>query len=344
MNSLGLILVSLIWGTTFVAVKTALDDASPLVFLGLRFSIASVLALLFVRARPGLKRGLLWGIPLGAVLAGAYAAQTVGLVTTTPARSAFITGINVVLIPVWGWILLGKRPGRYPVFGLLLAVPGIWLLTDPGVGRWYAGDSWTLLCAVLFALHVVLITRMGTVHYIHAILASQLAVTAVLALGGAAVVGKPRLVLTPEIVGALALTGVLASFLTTLIQLRLQPRVSPARTAILFAAEPVFAAIFSWIIRGESLGPAGWVGGGLILCGAVTSEVGSLLSSGRRGASGSEGPGVGSPLVPPPASTTAQEGTSDPGSSAAPSSRARPTARDHARPTPPDPARPPAPR
>lgn len=289
--TLGLLLVSLLWGMTFVAVKSALAEISPLFFLGLRFGIASLCAIALLRsagtgspsgggpsvASGGLRPALLWGVPIGLVLGLSYAAQTVGLVTTTPSRSAFITGLSIILIPIWGWLILRRRAGGEALVGLALALGGIWLLTDPAGGAWTSGDAWTLVCAVLFALHVVLLTRFGATHHVGGLLFSQLVTTAVLGFVGAAWLEDVRFDPTLTVLGALLLTGVLASFVTTLLQLRLQPRVSPARTAVILAMEPVFAALFSFALHGERLGATGWVGGGLVLLGMLVSEAGARL-------------------------------------------------------------------
>lgn len=281
MPTLALLLVSLIWGTTFVAVKTALEDVPPFLFLTLRFGIGAIASLLLVRRTPGLRSALLAGIPLGFVLAGGYGAQTLGLLTTTPARSGFLTGLNILLIPLWGWWILHRRPGWFPLLGLLLATVGMWFLTRPGSGGWVSGDGWTLVCAVFFGLHVVLLTRVGANHRPGGILFSQLATTSVLG-AVAHVAWSPDQTIhwtSKPLWGALLLTGILASLLTTWLQMRFQPRVSPARVALVFATEPVFAALFSVLLWGERLGPGGWIGGGLILAGMLLAE---LESTGER--------------------------------------------------------------
>lgn len=295
----GLLLVSVIWGTTFVAVKSAMDWSSPILFVGIRFSLAALLAtpLLLTggrtaraggRARaqrtdggPGqasrgrLGKALRYGLPLGVVLVGAYATQTIGLTVTSPARSAFVTGLNVALVPFWGLLITGQRPGWLPVVGLIMTLPGLWLLTSPEAGAWNRGDSWTLVCAVLYALYVVLIGRWGKTGDLAGLLVAQLAVTAVLALIGSPILETPRLVLQPALVLALILTAFLATTGTTWLQLKLQPKVSATRAAVIYATEPVFAGFFAWVLLGETLPLRGWAGGALILAGMLVSEIGT---------------------------------------------------------------------
>jgi drug/metabolite transporter (DMT)-like permease len=275
-HALGLLLVSVIWGTTFVAVKTAMDHASPVLFVGIRFALASAAAIPLVRWRkPGLGAAIRAGLPLGLVLAGAYTSQTLGLTITSPARSAFVTGLNVSLVPAWAFLITGHRITRLSLLGLVLTLPGLWLLTSPGAGSWSRGDSWTLVCAVLYALYIILVERSAKRHAPGTLLFSQLAATAVVALVAAPILEHPRFEPTASLLVALALTAFIATTGTTWLQLRCQPKVGPTRTALIFAGEPVFAAFFSYLWFGERLGVPGWAGGGLILAGMLISEFGA---------------------------------------------------------------------
>ena len=238
-HALGLLLVSVIWGTTFVAVKTAMDHASPVLFVGIRFALASAAAIPLVRWRePGL-------------------------------------GLNVSLVPAWAFLITGHRITRLSLLGLVLTLPGLWLLTSPGAGSWSRGDSWTLVCAVLYALYIILVERSAKRHAPGTLLFSQLAATAVVALVAAPILERPRFEPTASLLAALALTAFIATTGTTWLQLRCQPKVGPTRTALIFAGEPVFAAFFSYLWFGERLGVPGWAGGGLILAGMLISEFGA---------------------------------------------------------------------
>lgn len=285
-----LLLVSALWGTTFVAVKTGLRDASPLLFVGLRFSIAALAAVPLLRGR-GAEARAAWkaGIPLGVVLAIAYSAQTLGLEVTSPSRSAFITGLNVAIVPLWAMALLGRRARPASIAGLVLTLPGLWLLTSPGGGSWNTGDSWTVVCAVFFALHVILINKYGRALDRGGLLVSQLVVTAGLCLVASPVLEEPRFLPTGRLALALGLTAVLATVGTTWLQLRFQTRVDPTRAALIYVTEPLFAAGFARAFYGEILPGAAWLGGGLILVAMVFSELGS----------GGEGDPAGSPVPNP---------------------------------------------
>jgi len=269
---LALLLVSALWGTTFVLVKSGLADASPMVFLALRFAVATLISLLMwrrMRFDPG---ALARGVPLGLVLAAAYAAQTIGLTSTSPSRSAFVTGLNVALVPIWGSILLSQKPRLLPLAGLAITLAGLALLMSPEGGSWNSGDTWTVLCAILFALHVALLSRWGERFSTQSLLTSQLAVTSLAALA-AIPMEEARFSFTPHLAAALLLTGIFATAGTTWLQLRYQPRVSATETALLYATEPLFAAIFSYFVIRERMTPTGIAGGILIIAGALLGQV-----------------------------------------------------------------------
>lgn len=272
--TLGLLFVSLLWGTTFVAVKEGLTDVSPLLFVGLRFLLATLASLALSPRLGDLRRVLRRGVLLGLVLAAGYATQTLGLVSTTPSRSAFITGLNVSLVPIWALAILGQRPGWGSLAGLLFAIPGLWFLAAPESLGFGVGEAWTTACAALFALHVVLLARWARAAETTALLVVQLAVTAVVCLAAAAVFETPRLEPTPRLAAALGTTAILATAIALWLQVRLQPRVDPSRAAMIYATEPAFAALFA-VAWGESIPASAWLGGGLIAFGAVLSEWGA---------------------------------------------------------------------
>ena len=276
---LALLLVSALWGGTFVAIKRGLADASPLLFVALRFLLATLAALPLLRSGAALRRALRTGIPLGLVLLGGYTTQTLGLVTTTPARSAFLTALNVTIVPIWAFALFGRRPAPTSLAGLAIALPGLWLVTGAGGPDWTPGELWTLACAVLFALHVVLVARWGATADTGGLLVAQLATTGILALAATPVLERPHLTPTPWLATALASTAVLATAGTTWLQLRFQPRVDPTRAAVIYATEPVFAALFSWGLRVERIDAFACAGGGLIVLGALVSELGGRRAS-----------------------------------------------------------------
>ena len=156
---IALAFVALLWGGTFVMVKAALADISSLVFLSLRFSLAGVLLLLYFRKQTIFRipvKSLGLAALVGALLMSGYVLQTVGLLTTSPAKSAFLTGLYIPLTPIFGAILFRRSPLWQEILGLVLAVAGTALLSWPGERFNMAlGDWLTVGCAVAFAFHIV---------------------------------------------------------------------------------------------------------------------------------------------------------------------------------------------
>jgi len=268
-----LVLVTLVWGSTFVIVKEALQDASPLPFLSIRFLLAGALLLVVVGRAPSDRSAVVPGIILGVFLFGGYVFQTWGLKHTTPSKSAFITGFSVVLVPLI-LVFRGHRLQRASVMGALLGLAGIYLLAVPSsVGAINRGDLLTLLGATSFALHIVFV---GT--YTRRFSFLYLVPTQILTVGMLATVGLPLdpdhlLNWTPRLVGAIVVTAVFATGFAFSAQNWAQRYAPPAHTALIFALEPVFAAATSRLVTGEHLGGKALVGSLLVLLGMVVSEV-----------------------------------------------------------------------
>ena len=268
-----LVVVTAIWGCTFVVVKGALADASPLPFLAMRFMLAGLL-LLAILGRGQVDRGaLLPGSILGLLLFGGYLFQTWGLIYTTPSKSAFLTGFSVILVPVI-MMFSGLRMGSATLVGGVLGLFGIYLLVAPsGMAAVNRGDMLTLAGALSFAVHIVLVG-----HYTKKFSFLHLVPVQILAVGLLSLVALPfvpdqTLHLTGRLVGAILVTAVLATGVAFSVQNWAQQYTPAAHTALIFALEPVFAALSSWLVMGEHLGGKVLLGSGLILAGMVISEI-----------------------------------------------------------------------
>jgi len=268
-----LLLATAMWGTSFVAVKTALAYATPMAFLAVRFGLAALLLAPGTRFLP-LPRGReLWGgLLLGALVATGFVSVTLGLVVTTPARSAFIVSLSSVLAPVMAFAVLRRRPGWLAVAALGLAALGVYLLTAPESGGLNRGDVVTLICAVCFGGQIVAVTELARSSEPRRLVWIQIAATALLAGVAALVFEQPRIAWTAEFAGALAWTVVFASTGSFLLQAYAQRYMSSARAALIFCFEPLIAAMTSWLVLGERLSPVQWLGGALILVGMVAAE------------------------------------------------------------------------
>jgi len=282
---IALLLMTLIWGASFPAVKIALLDASPFVFLSLRFSIASAVLLCLIRTRLScVERSLVVpGLLLGASFFLGFAFQTVGLGITTASRSAFITGLSVVFVPFLGLRLEGKRVGRYAFFGVALALGGLWFITSPGGrGSFNLGDLLTLFCALAFALQIVLVQIYSKRHDYLKLMLFQFLVTVVLSVPSMILLESPRLVLSSRLVLAAAFTAIVATVVAIGIQFRYQRLTTATRAAIIYTLEPVFAAGFAFLVLGELMRGRAWVGAGMILFAIAVSEKAGRYDATRK--------------------------------------------------------------
>ena len=268
-----LVVVTAIWGCTFVVVKGALADASPLPFLAMRFMLAGLL-LLAILGRGQVDRGaLLPGSILGLFLFGGYLFQTWGLIYTTPSKSAFLTGFSVILVPVI-MMFSGFRMGSATLVGGVLGLFGIYLLVAPsGMAAVNRGDMLTLAGALSFAVHIVLVGHYTKKFSFLHLVPVQILVVGLLSLVALPFVPDQTLHLTGRLVVAILVTAVLATGVAFSVQNWAQQYTPAAHTALIFALEPVFAALSSWLVIGEHLGGKVLLGSGLILAGMVISEI-----------------------------------------------------------------------
>ena len=282
-----LLAVVVVWGATFVLVKDALNDASPLLFNLLRMSVAFVaLAGVNYRQLRNVNRiALIAGLLAGLLLAAGYQFQTSGLARTTPAKSAFITGLVVVFVPLLT-VFPALRTKTTPpprvttAVGALLAFCGLLLLTTRAETTWQnlflsigPGDLLTLACALAFAGHLLALA-----HFSPQVPAAQLAT---LQIGVAALLmavtlplgGSPHLHVTSRLVIALAVTSLLATAAAFTIQSWAQQHLPPTHTAILLTLEPVFAALTSFVVLHERLSRRSLGGAVLIFAGIAAIEL-----------------------------------------------------------------------
>lgn len=294
--------VAFVWGATFVLVQKAIAKLPPFSFLAVRFALAAVCLwaigrLLRQRVRLT-RRSLAAGAVLGLWLFGGYALQTLGLLWTTPARAGFITGLSVVLVPLFSWLILRHRPAVPAWVGAVLAAAGLYLLTGAGEevfrsvqagskaglftlifgGAWNRGDALVLLCAVCFALQIVYTGRFAPRHDALALAVVQIATVSFLSFTAALMWEDPARMVSPAVLAsrdvglALVITAVPATALAFWAQTAFQQYTTPAHVALIFATEPLFAALTSYLWIGEVLGPLALVGGALIFVGMVLAE------------------------------------------------------------------------
>jgi len=272
-----LLTVAFIWGTTFVIVKNALQGITPFIFLAVRFLIAFVF--LYVIYRPGFrilkKPILLAGSAIGVFLFAGYAFQTVGLQYTTASNTGFITGLSVILVPFFSIFITRQLPNFYVLSGALLAAGGLALLTLSPNLAFQKGDVLVFFCACSFALHIIFVGRYANQH--DPTLLAMVQILLVGLLSTMMTVVSPQEGLphswTGELWWALGITAILATSLAFLIQNSVQRYTSPSRTAIIFATEPVFAALTAYTYGGEELTSRALLGAALVLAGILLAEL-----------------------------------------------------------------------
>ncbi len=275
---LALAVVTVIWGSTFVLVKSALAEISTFLFLTLRFAVAALA--LFAIYRGSLKRnGILPGIFAGCLLFAAYVFQTLGLELTTPSKSAFLTGLSIPMVPLASSLVYRVRPRLPEVLGILTATFGMALMTlPPGRFEISHGDFLSFLCAVVFALHIVVVSHYsspatGQESGFRTVAVLQVATAAALGLGSLFLFEPVRFHPTPRVAIAVLITGLFATALAFTTMAWAQQYTTATRSALIFSLEPVVAWFTSWALTGESLALRGQLGAALILAGVLMVEL-----------------------------------------------------------------------
>ncbi len=280
-----LLAVVFVWGSTFVLVKDALADVSPLLFNLMRMALAALCLGILYRRHIGHieRRALLFGAVTGLFLATGYQFQTAGLRLTTASKSAFITGMTVIFVPLLV-VLPRLRPAgthapRWNAFaGALLAFAGIVFLTVPAHAGFdfrsiNAGDLLTLACALGFACHVLALAHFSPRMRFEQLALLQVSFATVFMAISLPVFEQPYIHWSARVMIALAVAAVLATAVAFTVQSWAQQFLPATHTAVLFTLEPVFAWLTSWIILGERLGLRSGIGALLILGGICITEL-----------------------------------------------------------------------
>ena len=280
--ALGLIAATALWGVSLVLVQEAIAGYSALAFLALRFALASAAMLPFTLRRVG-RREVLAGVPAGAVLAVSMLLLTVGLHGTTTTNSGLMAGLYVVAAPVLARLLFGVRVGRRGWLAVGLSLVGLALVARGEADELRPGDVLTLAAAVLFGLHIALLSRLSPGSDAGGLTLVQL--LAPVALFGPVAYLSDAALLPPSVSAwaAVALTGLGATAFGFWVQTRAQARMSAARTAVILSAEPVFAGAAGYIFAGDRLSQTQLAGAGLMLLAAFVAE---LWPHARRAARG----------------------------------------------------------
>jgi drug/metabolite transporter (DMT)-like permease len=256
---------ALIFGSTFLVVKAAIDDVDPVAFLAARFCIGALVLLPFSRRRPPSPGVLRAGWWCGLALIAGYLLQTIGLRTTSSSVSAFLTYLLVVLVPLMSAVVLRRPPGASAWAGVAASTVGLVLLTG-GARSLGGGELLTLGCAVAFAAHVLLLAEHAPRHDGFRLNVVQLAVVGLGCLGPGLVLAHGRFPLSAWL--AALFCGVAASAVALGLQTYAQAHLSSVQVSLLLLIEPVSAAVLG-VATGEALGVTGAAGCAVILGGIV---------------------------------------------------------------------------
>lgn len=274
---LTLVLITLVWGSTFSITKMGLTVVPPLLFIAFRFTLAGVIVLPLAWSRTRGLSARQWriGIAVGVVQFLGFALQTAGLGLTTASKAAFITGLSVVLVPLLLALFWRQQVGLWAIFGSVSAFLGTAVLSlEPGRDLFFSvGDFLVLGCAFAFAWYIVLVGRYANDVDPLALTAVQIYVTAALSLAAGFVFERLDTPVPFAVWAGLAFLAVFATIGTTWAQAWAQRHSDPVRTAIIFALEPVFAAVFAYLALGETQSLRTLLGGFLILLGICLAEL-----------------------------------------------------------------------
>jgi len=272
---LSLIFIVMIWGTTFPLMKIALGNVKPFYFISLRFITAFIILTLILNKR--LKK-INWrtfkiGSFLGLWLFFGFAFQIYGLQFTTASRSGFITGLSVIIVPILSIFVLKQIPTLSSWLGVFLALIGMYFLTGFTEAGFNIGDLLTFFCAISIAMQIVFLSK-----YIikeDPLVITWLQITTVMVLGTIVSFFEASSgSISTNSIAVIIYTGIFATALAIFVQSRAQQFTTSTHAGLIFSLEPVFGAIFSFLILSERLSTMGMIGAALIFAGIILSEIG----------------------------------------------------------------------
>lgn len=272
-----LLSVAIAWGVTFLMVQDAISTTPVYSFLFFRFALASLL--MFFIAYKYLnfinKKTVIYGVILGVFLFSAFATQTFGLAYTQSSIVAFITGLNVICVPFLAYFIFKEKIRKNVLLGSFIAVFGLYLLTMSGTLTFEKGEFLTLICAFLFALQIIFTGKFSKEVNVFLLVLFQLITVAVLSLIFSLSLEEKTFDISYNYAffKAVIITAVFATVYAFLIQTYMQQFTTATKTAIIFAMEPVSAAIFAYITVNESLSATQVFGAILIVFATIIAEL-----------------------------------------------------------------------
>ena len=282
---LALLLVTFLWGGTFLFTKLGLDDCTPSTFILMRFMIALSLSMIFFgRKLKGINREtLIQGIILGLLFGGGFVLQTYGLKFTSVSKTAFITGMTVPITPFVFKLIQKTKIQLWSKIGVVVATIGLYVFTKPDFDNINLGDFLTLLSTFFWAFYITFMDKftkgssdnnkthqLVILQFVAAMLPAALTLLFL-------ELQDFRFNLSVNLISALAFNGILASFLVTIIHTSVQRYTTPVKAALIFSLEPIVANGFAIIFINEILSGREYSGAAILFSGLLISELGPMI-------------------------------------------------------------------
>ena len=271
-----LLLVAFVWGFTFIMVKQAIAEVGVYPFLFLRFTLSFVfMILIFAKKLLRLDKFIvISGTVLGVFLFLAYAFQTTGLAYTSASNAGFITGLNVIFVPIFSIVLFKQIPKRLTLLGIFLATVGLLLLTGAYRDGFNRGDVLVLACAICYALHILCTGKYAPIMDVYLLATVQIGVVALFSLPFAIFsLSSIPSGIPLSVWKSVIFTGLLATVFAFVAQTRAQRFTPPPRAALILLMESVFCAITARFYGGEKLSGVALAGGMLMVIGMALAEL-----------------------------------------------------------------------
>ena len=277
LSQLSMLIVTFIWGCTFIIVQEALNDALPFSFATLRFGSASIILLLIVlfNVKSKIRFDEIYGGAIcGVALFAGYSFQNFGLLYTTASKSAFITGTSVVMVPYLLYFFLKEKIKFQIWIAVLFVVIGLYFLLNPRVEQITIGDILTFGCAFSFAVHILFQD-----HYIKKecdiinLFCTQAIVVTILSLFNSFIFESEAIIWSSRLFYAILITSIFGTVIAFYLMLWSQKILDANQTAIICSFEPVFAALFAMVYAQEYLSFTSWIGGIIIIFGLIIMNI-----------------------------------------------------------------------
>jgi len=274
-----LLFCAFVWGFSFPSVKLALDYSSPNAFIFFRFFLTIIIFYLFYKKRikKFKKQDVKYGIILGTYLFVGFISQTVGMMFTSAANSAFITGINIILIPFTQVLIIKVKPKIENIIGIFIVIIGIYVLSNIRTTQLNIGDLITIACAFTFSIHIVYLDKYSRISDTLALIYGQYLTMTVLSFLSMFFVeylwlDSFKFEFSPFLIFSIVFNGIFSTFLALYLAMRFQKYTTPVRAGLIYNMEQVFAVIFAYLLINEVLARHQIIGALIILTGLLFSE------------------------------------------------------------------------